>query len=78
MRTEKPSVPLLDQLRDAICVRHYSLRAEQASVHWLKRFIHSHSERYPGERQDNARIPEVRACHSTRRTTHLHTVPHRT
>ncbi len=30
---------LLEQVRDSIQARHYSLRTEQAYVHWIKRFI---------------------------------------
>ena len=29
---------LLDQVRDVLRIRHYSLRAEQSSVNWIKRF----------------------------------------
>lgn len=34
---DKPK--LLDQLRDAIRVKHYSMRTEEAYVPWIKRFI---------------------------------------
>jgi hypothetical protein len=30
---------LLDQLRDRLRLRHYSLRTEQAYIHWVKRYI---------------------------------------
>ncbi len=30
---------LLDQVREAIRVRHYSLRTEEAYIHWIRRFI---------------------------------------
>jgi site-specific recombinase XerD len=40
---------LLDQLRASIRYRHYSLRTEQAYVHWVKRFIFFHSKRHPKE-----------------------------
>jgi hypothetical protein len=32
---------LLDQIRDAIRRKHYSPRAEECHVHWIKRFIQS-------------------------------------
>jgi hypothetical protein len=35
--TEKPK--LLDQLRSAIRLRHYSIRTEEAYTQWVKRFI---------------------------------------
>ncbi|MBI3902454.1 MAG: integron integrase [Nitrosomonadales bacterium] len=38
---------LLDQVRAAIRVRHYSIRTEQAYVDWIKRFILFHNKRHP-------------------------------
>jgi integron integrase len=38
---------LLDQVRDAIRMRHYSLRTEEAYVRWVKRFILFHGKRHP-------------------------------
>ena len=38
---------LLDQVRAAIRVRHYSLRTEDTYVHWIKRFIFFHNKRHP-------------------------------
>lgn len=38
---------LLDQVRAAIRTRHYSVRTEQAYVHWIKRFIIHHGKRHP-------------------------------
>jgi hypothetical protein len=40
---------LLDQLRDAIRLKHYSIRTEQAYVGWLKRYICFHGVRHPAE-----------------------------
>lgn len=40
---------LLDQVRQAIRVRHYSLRTEQAYVQWIKRYIHFHGKWHPAE-----------------------------
>ena len=43
-----PAPPrLLDRLRDAIRVRHYSIRTEQAYVDWARRFILFHGKRHP-------------------------------
>jgi integron integrase len=39
---------LLDQVRDAIRARHYSLRTEEAYVRWTKRCILLHDTRHPG------------------------------
>jgi integron integrase len=40
---------LLDQLRDRIRLRHYSLRTEQAYVGWVKRYIYFHEKSHPAE-----------------------------
>jgi site-specific recombinase XerD len=40
---------LLDQVRDAIRLRHYSIRTEQAYTDWIKRFILFHHKRHPGD-----------------------------
>jgi integron integrase len=44
---EKRPVKLLDQVREAIQRRHYSLRTEKAYVQWIKRFIIFHKKRHP-------------------------------
>ena len=36
---------LLDRVRDAIRVRHYSLRTEEATLQWVRRFILFHGTR---------------------------------
>jgi hypothetical protein len=41
---------LLDQVRDRIRFKHYSLRIEQAYVDWSKRFIRFHGNRHPSDR----------------------------
>ena len=40
---------LLDSVREAIRVRHYSLRTERAYVHWIRRFVLFHDRRHPNE-----------------------------
>jgi integron integrase len=40
---------LLDQVRNKIRLKHYSIRTEQAYVDWVKRFIFFHKKRHPGE-----------------------------
>jgi len=39
--------PLLEQVRTALRLRHYSIRTEQAYLGWLKRFILFHGKRHP-------------------------------
>lgn len=43
---------LLDQLRDVIRVRNYSIRTEQAYVQWARRFILFNEKRHPKEMHD--------------------------
>lgn len=38
---------LLDQVREAIRVRHYSIRTEEAYVQWIKRYIIFHNKTHP-------------------------------
>jgi len=45
--TGKPK--LLDQMREAMRSRHYSLRTEQTYCHWAKRFIFFHNVRHPAD-----------------------------
>ncbi|HEV8659189.1 MAG TPA: phage integrase N-terminal SAM-like domain-containing protein [Thermoanaerobaculia bacterium] len=48
---------LLDRLREAVRVRHYSIRTEEAYVNWARRFILFHDKRHPssmGVEQVNA------------------------
>jgi integron integrase len=40
-------VKLLDQVREVIRVKHYSLRTENTYVDWIKRFILFHGKRHP-------------------------------
>lgn len=49
--------PFLEQIREAIRVRHYSIRTEQAYVDWARRFILFHGKRHPkdmGEKEVGA------------------------
>ncbi len=40
---------LLDQIRDLIRVKHYSIRTEEAYVSWARRYILFHDKRHPRE-----------------------------
>jgi integron integrase len=44
---------LLDQVRNAIRLRHYSIRTEQVYVDWIKRFILFHNKRHPRDMAEN-------------------------
>lgn len=43
------NLKLLDQVRQAIRMRHYSPKTEEAYVGWIKRFILFHPKRHPAE-----------------------------
>jgi integron integrase len=48
--SRSPNKPkLLDQVRDVIRRKHYSIRTEQAYLDWIKRFIIYHNKRHPAE-----------------------------
>ena len=58
MRKHAPSLPaaapsnkpkLLDQVRDVIRRKHFSIRTEQSYVDWVRRFILFHNKRHPRE-----------------------------
>jgi integron integrase len=44
---DKPK--LLDQVRDVIRRKHFSIRTEQTYVDWIKRYIFFHGKRHPSE-----------------------------
>lgn len=61
MTDDTPLAPqppkLLDQVRDRIRVKHYSIRTETQYVQWVRRFILFHGKRHPKEMG----APEVEA-----------------
>jgi site-specific recombinase XerD len=52
-----PQKKLLDRVRDAIRLKHYSIRTEQAYVAWITRFILFHDKRHPRDMGE----PEIEA-----------------
>lgn len=47
-RAQSPAAPkLLDQMREVIRTRHYSIRTEEAYLQWVRRFIQFHGRRHP-------------------------------
>lgn len=40
---------LLDEVRNVLRVRHYSIRTEEAYVQWIKRFIYFHNKKHPAD-----------------------------
>jgi len=50
LHTQKNVKPrLLDQVRQTIRRKHYSLRTEATSIGWIKRYIFFHRKRHPKE-----------------------------
>lgn len=46
---ENPPKKLLEQVSDAIRIKHYSLRTEKTYLEWIKRYILFHEKRHPAE-----------------------------
>ncbi len=40
---------LLDDVRDVIRIKHYSIRTEHAYLQWIRRYILFHGKRHPRE-----------------------------
>ena len=40
---------LLDQVRDAIRLKHYSIRTEESYIVWIRRYIFFHNKQHPSE-----------------------------
>ncbi len=52
---QSPPKKLLDQVRDAIRLKHYAYRTEGRNVQWIRRYILFHNKRHPKE-MGNAEI----------------------
>jgi integron integrase len=50
---ERNKPKLLDQVRQLMQLRHYSLRTEEAYVGWIRRYILFHGKRHPRELGEN-------------------------
>jgi integron integrase len=46
---EAPPPRLLDRVRAVLRARHYSRRTEESYIAWIRRYIHFHGRRHPGE-----------------------------
>ncbi len=53
----KPKKKLLDQMRDILRTRHYSIHTEKSYIQWARRYILFHNKRHPKEMG----IPEIEA-----------------
>jgi len=54
---QKPRRKLLDQVSDALRLKHYSYRTEQSYRDWIKRYIIFHNKRHPKDMG----APEIQA-----------------
>ena len=52
---QNPPKKLLDQVRDAIRLKHYSYRTEETYVQWIVRYILFHNKRHPKDMG----VPEI-------------------
>ncbi|WP_155312807.1 integron integrase [Desulfosarcina ovata] len=50
---DAPKPRLLDQVRNCIRRRHYSIRTEQTYVDWIKRYIYFHKKQHPEDMDEN-------------------------
>ena len=57
MQPESRPKKLLDQVRDAIRLKHFSYRTEQTYVQWIRRYILFHDKRHPKDMG----VPEIEA-----------------
>lgn len=56
---------LLDQVRERLRLKHYSLRTEQAYVGWIRRFILANGKRHPAD-MGGAEVEAFLTCLATR------------
>ncbi len=59
-----PKLKLLDQMREVMRLKHYSLRTERSYCDWVKRYVHFHGmwtreEMLPGEPRIEAFLSEL-------------------
>ncbi len=57
MQPSQPPKKLLDQVREAIRLKHYSYRTEETYVQWIRRYILFHDKRHPKDMG----VPEIEA-----------------
>lgn len=50
---QKQQVKLLDQVRNKIRIKHYSIRTEKAYISWIKRYVHFHEMKHPKDMGEN-------------------------
>ena len=69
---------ILDQVRDALRLKHYSYRTEESYVDWVKRYILFHHKRHPAEMggpEIQAFLTHLAANQNVAASTHLRPGP---
>jgi hypothetical protein len=61
---------LLDEVRNRLRLKHYSLRTEKAYMYWIRRYIYANGRRHPRE-LDGAAVE----CFLSRLATEVHVAP---
>jgi site-specific recombinase XerD len=46
-------IKLIENVRNVICMKHYSIRTEETYISWIKRYIFFHNKRHPSEMSEN-------------------------
>lgn len=49
---QKPK-KLLDQVRDAVCLKHNAYRSERSYVDWVRRYLLFHNKTHPKDMGEN-------------------------
>ena len=58
---------LLDQVRERICHLHYSIRTEQACVHWVRAFVRFHESKRHSDEMGELKVEAFRSWLATER-----------
>jgi hypothetical protein len=46
-------IKLIENVRNVIRMKHYSIRTEETYISWIKRYIFFHNKRHPSEMSEN-------------------------
>ncbi len=61
-----PTRKLLDQVRDVLRLKHYSIRTEEAYVDWIRRFVLFHGKRHPQFLRQRHKLAIIRCASAPR------------
>ena len=65
--TPNPKLKLLDQVRDVMRLKHYSIGTERSYCDWIRRYVqfhqmHSREDLFPGEAKVEACLSDLACC----------------